>query len=99
MYSFFVRKLRNKDYTPLLVNLYIALILLYMVYIGTQYAANHEISCIVLSTFFHYAFIVVLVAILGEVIQLLFTTPIKYLVVCVICFTWSKLIHILLIVI
>lgn len=91
MYSFFVRKLRDKDYTPLLANFFIALILLYTVYIGTQYAASQEITCIVLSTFFHYSFLVVLVAILGEVVQLLFTTPIKYLVVYVMCLTWSKL--------
>lgn len=87
------RRVRNELHVQLFINLCIALLLFYLVYIGAQYARNQETVCIIFSTFFHYAFLVVLIAILGEVIFVLLQgtwTPTKHYVILAVVISWGK---------
>lgn len=87
------RRVRNELHVQLFINLCIALLLFYLVYIGAQYARSEETVCIIFSTFFHYAFLVVLIAILGEVTFVLLQgtwSPTKYYVIMAVVISWGK---------
>lgn len=87
------RRVRNELHVQVFINLCIALLLFYMVYIGAQYARSQETICIIFSTFFHYAFLVVLIAILGEVTFVLLQgtwTPTKHYVILAVVISWGK---------
>lgn len=89
------RKLRRLDDLQLFLNIWFSLIALYIVYIGSTYAVMHSTTCVLLSTLFHYTFLVAMVAITVDVTSLfmcLFTKPPKAYPSMAICVTWSKLV-------
>ena len=88
------RKLRTQVQVKLFLNLCTALIVLYIIYIGALYARNHTTSCIVFSALFHYVFLVVLIALIGDIVYslaTLTTIPSENYHLFVACISWSKL--------
>ncbi|XP_019853400.1 PREDICTED: hemicentin-1-like [Amphimedon queenslandica] len=68
----FSRKLRIKPPIQLLVNVCVSLLLLYLMYIGALYARTQQNACIVFSYLFQYSFSVSLLALLGQMVSVVF---------------------------
>ena len=90
------RKLRTKVHVKLFLNSSAAFILLYIIYIGAMFAQDNTSSCIVFSALLHYAFLVVLTAMLLEssfqFFKQVWKSPDYYPIIAVFI-TWSKFLY------
>ena len=93
LYIYIYRKLRAKVHVKLFLNSSAAFILLYIIYIGAMFSQDDTSSCIVFSALLHYAFLVVLTAMLLEsslqFFKQVWKSPDYYPIIAVFI-TWSK---------
>ena len=85
------RKLRIKPPIQLLVNVCVSLLLLYLMYIGGLYARTHDNACIVFSYLFQYTFSVSLLALLGQMVSVVFLGIKSTFPVIISIISWSKI--------
>lgn len=87
------RKLRIKPPVQLFINVCIALVLLYIIYIGALYSRTNDTACTVLSTLLHYTFTVSFLAILVQALYMFLQgvcVPMKRYPLIVIILCWGK---------